>query len=44
MAFGLLFSLKRGMGDGSVAAVPIFVRMKVLTTLLMNGAAYIVME
>lgn len=44
MAFGLLFSLKRGMGNGSVAAVPIFVRMKVLTTLLMNGAAYIVME
>lgn len=44
MAFGLLFSLKRGMGKGSVAAVPIFVRMKVLTTLLMHGAAYIVTE
>lgn len=42
MAFGLLFSLKRGMGKGSVAAVPIFVRMKVLTRLLVNGAAYIV--
>ena len=44
MAFGVLFSLKRGMGNGSVVAVPIFVRMKVLTALLMHGAAYIVME
>ena len=44
MAFGLLFSLKRGMGNGSVAAVPIFVRMKVLTALLMHGAWLVVVE